>query len=213
MKKALVCLIVSAIGAGSAFAQSWGRDFQRNHITAGIGAAVPGADLKPYYKVAPAWTFDYGFRPVKYLQLDVGLDSAYNSADVNDYLDTGYGPLRIRDFQFFVPMGARVVAPLAKGRVEFYGGGGAAYARYTELLKQPSDYFQIGCPVCQARDGWGYYALLGGSVALDRGQHFRLGVLSRVYVVDTSGPPIGTTPAVKTNDRWTNTYATFTFSF
>ncbi|WP_321475915.1 hypothetical protein [uncultured Paludibaculum sp.] len=205
--------MLTAVGAGSAFAQSWGRDFQRNHVTAGIGAAVPGDDLKPYYKVAPTWSFNYGFRPVKYFQLDVGLDSAYNSADVNDYLDTSYGPLRIRDFQFFVPMGGRVVAPLAKGRVEFYGGGGAAYARYTELLKQPSDYFQIGCPVCQARDGWGAYALLGGSVALDRSQHFRLGVLSRVYMVNTSGPTIGTTPSVKTSDRWVNTYATFTFSF
>jgi hypothetical protein len=198
---------------GTAHAQGWGRDYQRHHFTAGFGAAVPGGDLTPGYKTAFAWTLNYGYRPVKWLQADIGYDGAYNSADVNAYQDTGYGPLRIRDFQVFIPVGGRAVLPLDRGRVEFFGGGGGVYARYTEALRQPSDYFHVGCPSCQARDGWGYYAMAGGSVALDRDQHLRLGVVTRAYRVETSGAPVGVLPGITTSDRWINTYVTFSLSF
>lgn len=207
-------LTVALMAGGLAQGQSWNRDYYRNHVSAGLGFALPGRDLKTYYQAAPAWSFGYGYRPVKYLQLDLGLDGAYNAARVTDYLNVpGLGYLRIRDFQMFLPLGGRVVAPVAKGRVEFYGGGGAAYARTAEFLSQPSYYLRVDCPDCVARDGWGYYALLGGSVALDRAQHFRLGVTTRVYRMNTSGPPVGSTPAVNTSDQWVNTYFGFTFSF
>ncbi len=202
------------MSGGLAQGQSRTRDYYRNHVTAAAGFAMPGRDLKTYYQNAFAWSFGYGYRPVKYVQVDLGLDGSYNAARVKDYIESpGWGYLRIRDFQTFLPLGGRVVAPLAKGRVEFYGGGGAAYARTAEFLRQPSDWVRIECPDCVARDGWGYYALLGGSVALDRAQHFRLGVTTRVYRMDTSGPPVGATPAVNTTDQWVNTYFGLTFSF
>lgn len=178
-----------------------------------MGAAIPGDQLEKFYSNAFSWSFGYGYRLIPYLQADVGLDSAYNAANVNSYMPSGWGPLRIRDFQFFVPMGGRVVAPLAHGRVEIYGGGGGAYIRYTEMLSQPDQWTNIGCPPCQARDGWGYYALLGGDVALDRGQHFRLGATTRLYRGETNGASVGTLPPVRTQDRWINTYFGLTFSF
>lgn len=202
------------MAGGLAQAQPWNRDYYRHHISAGAGFALPGGDLKTYYQNAPAWSFGYGYRPAKYLQVDLGLDGSYNAARVKDYIDSpGWGYLRIRDFQTFLPLGGRVVLPLARGRVEFYGGGGAAYARTAEFLRQPSEWVNLECPDCVARDGWGYYALLGGSVALDARQHVRLGVTTRVYRMDTSGPPVGTTPAVRTSDQWVNTYFGLTFSF
>jgi hypothetical protein len=148
------------------------------------------------------------------LQLDIGLDSVYNAADVNDYFESpAFGPVRIRDFQFLFPYGARAVLPLADGRLELYGGGGGAYMRYTELLRQPSQFIRLDCPVCSARSGTGWYALTGASFAVDRAQHFRVGAIVRVFDGHTDGRQVGTLPPVRTNDRWMNVYGTFTFSF
>ncbi|MBI4893408.1 MAG: hypothetical protein HY821_22495 [Acidobacteria bacterium] len=207
-------LIVAFLAGGLLQGQSYRRDFQRNHVSAGLGFAMPGYDLENYYQTAFAWSVNYGYRPAKYLQLDVGYDGAYNAAGVDMYIPTlAVGYVKVRDFQTFIPMGGRVVLPLAGGRVEIYGGGGGAYARTGEYLRQPSQYWKLECPYCEARDGWGYYALLGASVAVDRGQHFRLGATTKVYRVETSGAPVGTTPAITTNDQWVNTYFGLTFSF
>ena len=206
--------IVFLTANGLVFGQgNWQRDFLKHHFSGGLGIAMPGGDLKPYYKNAFAWSVAYGYRPVKWLQADIGYDGAYNAADVNAYQDSGYGPLRITDYQTFLPMGGRVVLPLARGRVELYGGGGGAYVRYSESLKQPDEYIRIGCPSCQARDGWGYYAMVGGTVALDARQRFRLGVISRAYRAETMGAIVGTLPGSRTTDRWVNTYLTFSTSF
>lgn len=206
--------IILLAANGLLFGQgSWQRDFRKHQVTVGLGAAMPGGDLKPNYKDAFSWSVAYGYRPIKWFQADIGYDGAYNAADVNAYQDTGYGPLRIRDFQTFIPMGGRAILPVLRGRVEFFGGGGGVYARYSESLKQPSDYLKIGCPSCQARDGWGYYALVGGSVALDSGKHFRLGVTSKAYRVETNGDIVGDLPSYRTSDRWMNTYLTFAVSF
>jgi len=211
MRHILVFLVLLG---GVAQGQSYRRDYQKHHVSAGLGFAMPGKDLETYYQDAFAWSISYGYRPLKYLQLDAGYDGAYNAARVDDYVvSPGFGYVHIRDYQTFVPLGARVVAPLAGGRLEFYGGGGGAYVRTGEYLRQPAEYVRLECPQCVARDGWGYYALLGVSVALDPAQHFRLGATTRVYRVDTSGPRVGTTPQVNTTDQWVNTYFGLTFSF
>ncbi len=209
-----VILVTLAMVATASWGQSWRNEFQKNHVFGGLGFAVPGGDVKNFYSTAFAWSIGYGYRPIKYLQLDVGYDGSYNSANVDAYVyNPGFGPLLIRDFETFIPLGGRVVAPFAKGRVEFYAGGGGAYARVGEFLKQPAQYVRLECPYCEARDGWGYFAMLGASVALDRAQHFRLGAVTRVYRVDTSGPAVGSTPATHTSDQWVNTYFGMTFSF
>ncbi len=209
MKKIVALLGLAAAVLPAVQAQS----FQRNQVTGMLGFASPREDLKPYYQTAFAWSFMYGYRPLRYLQLNAGYDGAYNAANVNYYVNSGFGPLRVRDFQVFVPMGASAVLPLAGGRVEVIGGGGGAYMRYTEILQQPDPYYHIGCPYCSARDGWGYHAQVGANVALDRAQHLRLGWMTRMYSGNTSGPTIGTTPAVNTRDRWLNTYFGLAFSF
>jgi hypothetical protein len=51
------------------------------------------------------------------------------------------------------------------------------------------------------------------SAYLDRGQHFRLGVVSRVYRGHTQGDPLGAIPGLRTRDHWINTQAQVGFSF
>ena len=156
---------------------------------------------------------NYGFRFHRYFQADAGLDTVFQAARVRDFLPSAFGSLRIRDFEFLVPLGGRVVMPLGSERVQFHAGGGGAYLRYTERLSQPFQGVQFGCAECGARSGWGYYGLVGGSAALDRDGHFRLGVESRVYRGRTEGDPLGDVRRVRTTDRWINILGTFTLSF
>jgi len=188
-------------------------DFTRHNFTLGVGAARPKGDLGAFLADSAGTAVGYGYRFHRYFQLDVGLEVLFGAAKVRDFLDTGLGPLRIRDREFLVPLGGRAILPLANGRVLFSGGGGAAYMRYSELLRQPSDYFRVDCSVCTSRSGWGYYALASLGFALDRGQHFRLGATSRFYRGHTTGDPIGTVPGIRTKDHWMNLYGEFGLSF
>ena len=192
---------------------AFGQSFQRHHITGGLGVATPSGELNNYYANAFSWSLGYGYRPVSFFQIDMGWDGAYNAARVNDYYDSSaFGAVRIRDFQHYFPVGGRVVLPLARGKAEVYGGGGGAYMRYSEGLRQPSDYYKIDCPVCNARDGFGFYALAGGDIAINRSQSLRLGVTTKMYKGTTDGLSVGTIPADKTKDRWLNVYFHLTLS-
>ena len=187
----------------------------KHFFTVGAGAGVPSGDLKPFLEDSPAFRFNYGYRFHRYFQADAGMDVVFHAAGVNDYYQSNAGDLRIRDYQYFVPLGGRAILPLARDRVLLSFGGGGAYLRYQESIRQPYGEYgpRVDCPPCRSRSGWGYYGLIGGSVALDRRKMFRLGVTSRVYRAETSGDAFGAVPAVRTRDQWVNTVAEFTVSF
>lgn len=198
----------------AADAQAYRRPWPKHNLSGGLGIAMPRQDLLPGYRNAFGWTLGYGFRPVPFLQLDAGYEGSYSAAAVDDYYDQpAFGPLRIRDFQTFIPFGARAILPLARGRVELFGGGGGAYLRYSERLRQPSDWVNVGCPVCRSRDGFGWQALAGVNFGLVPSSALKLGVFTRMYDARTSGPAVGNIWDGKTNDRWLNTYLTLSFSF
>lgn len=187
--------------------------YPRHNLTFGLGAAQPRADLKGLLQDSPGISFGYGYRFQRYFQADAGFETVFGAADVRDYLNTGFGPLRIKDYQFFIPFGGRAILPLIGGRLLFSGGGGGAYLRYTELLHQPSYYWNIDCPVCTSRSGWGYYALVDISAFLDRTQHFRVGAVSKVYRGHTDGDPLAAVPGFRTRDHWVNIMGQVGFSF
>lgn len=206
----LLPLFCAALATVPAAAQS----FQKHTITGGLGVAIPQDELEPVYKNGVTWTVGYGYRPFRYLQFDAALDTVYNSADVERYIpNPAFGYLKVRDFEFLVPFGARLVLPVARGKVNIYGGAGGAYLHYSERLRQPDPYYNLECPPCQSRDGWGYYFLTGGDVALTSGGAIRLGVTMRVYQGTTDGRSVGNVPPVETKDRWINTFRHISFSF
>jgi hypothetical protein len=185
----------------------------RHNFTIGGGAGIPRGELRGLFFDSAGLTFNYGYRFHRFFQFDVGLDTLFGAARVRDFLNTQFGDRRIRYYQLLVPVGGRAIVPLFNDRVLIYGGGGGAHFRYFERLSQPSDYFRLNCPVCTARNGWGYYATVGANVALDRFRHFRLGVGSRVYRGHTDGDPLGPIPPIRTRDHWINVLGEFTFSF
>lgn len=151
--------------AGSLFAQSL---YPKHNFTIGFGAGLPGEDLRRPFRGRPGLSFAYGYRFQRYFQADAGLDTVFGAGGVRAYMETEIGPLRIRDYQFFIPVGGRAILPLARGRLLISGGGGGSYLHYTELLHQPTggqlddgttEDVHFSCPVCNARSGWGYYGL------------------------------------------------------
>ena len=188
--------------------------YRKHYFSVGGGAGLPGGDIKPLLDPSPAFRFNYGYRFHRYFQADAGIDTVFYAARVRDFYESDFGDLRIKDYQFFVPMGGRAIVPLMRNRVLLSAGGGGPYMRYQERVRQPfGDNFRIDCPVCRARDGWGYYGLVGASVAIDRAQMIRLGFSTRVYRADVAGQSIGAVPAIQTRDSWTNSAIEVTFSF
>jgi len=198
------------VAAAPLLAQS---HFAKHNFTVGAGIGLPGAQLTPAFANSGGLSVGYGYRFHRNLQADFGLDTLFGAAGVRDYLSTGGGYLRIRDFQYLLPFGGRAILPLAEGRVLLSAGGGGAYMRYSERLKQPSSYYRYECPFCGSRSGWGSYALGGVSYALDRFQVFRVGFTVKAYRGHTDGDSLGAVPAVETMDRWLNLFGNFSIHF
>jgi hypothetical protein len=190
-------------------AQSW---YPKHNFTFGAGAGLPKADLNPFFGDSAGLSVGYGYRFHPNFQVDVGLDTLFGAAGIREFLDTEIGYLRIKDYQFLVPFGGRVIVPLGS-RVLFSGGGGGSYMRYSERLRQPSSYFSVECPVCRSRDGWGYYALLNTRFALDSRKLFWLGASGKVYRGHTEGEAFGEVPRIRTRDHWVNLFGEFGLSF
>ena len=203
-------LLFTLLFAGTLLAQS---RYARHNFTFGFGAGQPRGDLRGYFDDSFGLDVGYGYRFHQNFQLDGGLETLFGAAGVRDFYQTDFGELRIKDYQFLVPMGGRAILPLASGRLLFSGGVGMAYMRYQERIRQPSDYYRIDCPVCKSRSGWGSYGLLGASVALDRYQHFRLGAVAKVYRGHTEGESLGQVQQLRTRDHWINVFGQFGFSF
>jgi len=206
----LTCLFVSA-SSEHVNAQPLARQFSVNF---GAGGAIPREDLTSFMHTSPLLTFGFGYRPFKYLQADVGLDTIFHAAGVRDFQDTIIGRLKIRDNELMVPFGGRGILPIGP-RVELFGGGGAVYLHYGESVEVPGAGSDSGfnCQTCRSRGGWGTYAIAGVNVAVERSHRFWVGVESRLIHGKTNGDPLGAVPPLETTDTWINTAAVFTVRF
>ena len=210
---AILWIFLGVAGFGlPAFGQDF---FGKYNITVGAGAAVPQQDLKVGFTTAPNLNVGFGYRFARNFQLDTGFETAFGAADIRTFVrDDQLGLLEINDRQYFVPFGGRAILPLGEsGRFEVFGGGGGNYMRYSEVLRQPSDYSRVPCTVRSSRSGWGYYGLVGFRGALNRGRNFWVGMSSKVVRGNTNGQPLGDLPATETKDRWTFIQGEFSFAF
>lgn len=211
IKTRLTTSILVALSGCTLSAQD--SSFPHHNFTFNAGGVNPGGQLKSFMGAAPAVGFSYGYRFSRYLQADAGLDVSFGAANVSQFVNTDLGVTRIRDREYMLPFGGRAIAPLLKGRLLLAGGGGAAYLRYSESIQQVNYYYQVSCPTCTSRSGWGPYGLASGSYFLDSGRHFRVGVTSMFIRAHTNGDTVGNVPGVRTSDHWANVYGELGFSF
>jgi hypothetical protein len=186
--------------------------FPRHYFNGGFGAGFPRGEINQIFDTRFGTTLNYGYRFQRYLQADVGYDLVFGSAKINDIVQTQLGPQRIRDRQHFVTMGGRGIAPLARGRVLFSGGGGLAYMRYQESITQPNVNFRIACPLCVGRGGWGGYGLVNLKFTT-RWQRVWFGTTLKVIRGRTEGEPFAGLPPARTKDHWMNMFAEVGFAF
>jgi hypothetical protein len=189
------------------------RFFPKNTITVGGGAGIPGLELKPAFTTRPMLSVGYGYRINRYLQADTGFDTVFFAAGVRAFENTQFGALRIRDYQWFIPFGGRAVIPMAEGRFIVSAGAGGTWMRYTERLRQPSDFIRFQCFTCSSRSGWGTYGLVSARYNIERYQRLWVGFTARVIRGNTDGEAIGGVPSIRTRDRWINTTIDVGFSF
>jgi hypothetical protein len=192
-------------------AQPLARQFS---VSIGTGGAIPREDLASFMNTAPLLTLGFGYRPIRYLQADVGLDVVPHAAGVRDFQDTIIGRLRIRDNELMVPLGGRGILPIGP-RIELFGGGGAVYLHYSESVEVPGSGSDssFNCQTCRSRGGWGSYAIAGVNVAVERSRRFWVGVESRLVHGKTNGDPLGAVPPLQTQDTWINTAGVFLVRF
>jgi len=206
----LSCTFAAAV-SGHLDAQPLARQFSFN---IGTGGAIPREDLASFMTTSPLLTIGFGYRPIRYLQADAGMDAIFHAAGVRSFQDTVIGRIKIRDNEILVPLGGRGILPIGP-RMELFGGGGAAYLHYGESVEVPgggSDS-SFNCRTCRSRGGWGYYAVAGVNVAVERSRRFCVGVESRLVHGKTNSDPLGAVPPLETQDTWINTAAFFMMRF
>jgi hypothetical protein len=173
--------------AGTLAAQ---QDF-RNRITLSAGWGEQIDVYPPERQTAPVIGFSYGFRALKFLELEAGL-----SVGLQPGLElcSAHGCFNPNDRYFWVPFGVRFIAPVARKRVELSPGGGGLYENYS-----------VGCTNFNVlpHDGWGGYFVAGAALAIDHSRRFWIGATPRVILAN---PRYG-------RDRWFNITGDFSFRF
>lgn len=186
----------------------------RHNFNLGVGAGVPGGELKQAFQPSFSLGFEYGYRFHRNFQADIGLDTVFQAARVNEYVDSGwFGYRRIRDYQTFIPFGGRVILPLANEKLQFFAGGGGVYGRYFEAISQPSSYIRLACPYCGSRSGTGFYGLAGFRWRPFSSPNFYMGGSVRMMRVTTDGDNVGELNLRPSRDRWIMPRLDIGFSF
>lgn len=144
-------------------------------------------------ETAPGFGISYGRRFGKFIEAETGLFTALDpTANICDR----FGCVDVGDRYYWVPFGVRFVAPLYLNRIEFSGGGGGLYERYT-----------VGTPYSgggpYARDGWGGYFVTSAAVSLDHGRRFWVAATPRWFLANPR----------YARDRWLQISGEFSFRF
>jgi len=163
----------------SGFAQAQPLDRNRITLSGGWMTRV-GEDYNP--QSAPVVGVSYGYRALKFLELDAGLHVALQPGQE---LCSRFGCYDPNDRYFWIMVGARLVAPLVAGRVELSLGGGGLVQQYS--VSNRDSPFGVS-----SQGAFGGYFTAGAAAPLDRRHHFWIGVTPRVLLAN---PEFG-------RDRW-----------
>ena len=169
-------------------AQSWQKN--RISVSGGWSRQMFG---DPYdHETAPLVGLSYGYRPLKFMEFEAGVDVALQP---RREMCTQYGCYDPNDRYIRVPFGVRFIAPLVAGRVELSAGGGGLYQKYS--VSNPSKFGT------SSRSNWGGYFSAGAAVALDHRHRFWVGATPRVILAN---PP-------HTSNRWFTITGDLSFRF
>ena len=145
-------------------------------------------------QTAPVIGLSYGYRPLKFMEIEGGVSAALHPGHESCNAHTCYDPY---DRYVWVSFGARFLAPLASGRFELSAGGGGLHENYSTGEIDPFTGSDDG------RSGWGGYFQAGAAAALDHGHRYWVGVTPRIVLAN---PPYA-------RDRFFTITGDFSFRF
>jgi hypothetical protein len=155
-----------------------------------------------------AFGIGFGMRPVRYLQLDAGVDAVLQAFGASGSINTTGGRRDITDREVLVTLGPRVVLPLATERVLASLGAGYAYAHYSGIAQAHANEVIVGFNG-DARSGHGTYLFGMVEIIPTRTSPFTIGVRVGSVRASTDGDPVGRLPGVESHDRWPTVVGTF----
>ncbi len=133
--------------------------YRKGVIDLHLGRANPGGDLKSAFSNGIFGGVNIGYRFQRYLQADIGFDFSRGAANVNRSINTTGGVRSVGDTEYFIPLGGRLVLPIAKERALLSAGGGFAFLKYSEVGRAANANEEIICSSCASRSGRGAYEM------------------------------------------------------
>jgi len=146
----------------------------RNRVTISGGWVRQIYNNLSYQQTAPVAGFAYGYRPLKFLEIETGLSVGFQPGDESCNRLGCYDP---NDRYFWIPLGVRLVSPPIAGRLELSVGGGGLLQRYS--VSNPAYEYSIS-----GENSFGGYFIAGAAVALDHRRRFWLGATPRVLLAN-----------------------------
>ena len=146
-----------------------------------------------YQQTAPIVGASYGYRPLKFLEIETGFFAGFQPGET---LCNAHGCYDPNDRYFWIPLGVRFVTPPLANRVELSVGGGGLLQRYS--VTNTDNPFSIA-----SQNGFGGYVTAGAAVALDHRRRFWVGATPRVLLAN---------PEVR-RFRWFTVTGDFSFRF
>jgi hypothetical protein len=164
------CLVILLCAAGWAQAQT----VDRNRVSVSGGWVGQIYTRVSYQETAPLMGISYGYRPLKFLEIEAGLSGGLQPGDETCNRLGCYDP---NDRYYWIPLGVRFVTPPLAGRIELSLGGGGLLQRYS--VSNPENAYSI-----TSENAFGGYVTAGAAVALDRRHRFWVGATPRVLLAN-----------------------------
>jgi len=178
-----------------------------------------GGVRKPLFLEPGSLSLSFGYRPVRYFQLDAGFDFTAGSAtSMRRTIQTTGGERKVVDNLLAAPFGGRLVLPLFKERFLISAGGGAAFLRNSEAgvpepTGDPYTYEVVKCTSCQSRSGWGPYGLVQVLYVAGKNRRFGMGCTGRWTQAQLTGGFLPNYSRSQTKDNWLFLGGTMSFRF
>lgn len=178
-----------------------------------------GGVRKPLFLEPGSLSFSFGYRPVRFFQLDAGIDLSMGGAtSMHRTIQTTRGEREVVNNLLAAPFGGRLVLPLFKEHFLISAGGGVAFLRNNESgvpkpTGDPYTYEVVECTSCQSRSGWGPYGLVQVLYVAGKGRHFGVGCTGRWTQAQLTGGFLPNYSRSQTKDNWLFLGGTMSFRF
>lgn len=154
---------------------------------------------------------NFGARPARFFQFDVGLDAALHAFGAQGTINTTGGTRSITDREVIVTMGPRVVVPSADDTVLLSFGGGYAYTRYDEIAQARANEQIVGF-YGGSRSGNGGYVFAQVEFAPSKTSPVTFGTRFGLVQSTTNGSRVGQfRGGIETKDVWPTFVGTISF--